>query len=448
MKTKLVILLGFLLPTFSQADVLITNFDRLMVMVCSETDVAAAARMQIDAAQQRVDTSKLSAWMPDVTLGVDVYAAKGQPTSFFAVQDGAVQDPEEPNFYQKGEAWLGKVDMTWGLYDEGYWLGEGGLNGAETQAELNTAKAQLSAAQREAIKLISQYYFDTLMYSAQIDILTPLVAKREFQLEEMETKIAAGINTTDDLYTAKSAYLSLYDQLMEASRLRDINKGYLEVMTDTRLNILNTEKDQGLEELASILEREVILGEIQQVVNLQPDVSLLQSKLDLEYQKLEAQNGKLKPNLNLYVKLRTGDNFDNGLRKDYGEVGLSFSYPLGSVPSHYGEAKAIQRSIAAIDTELQYLQKIKMLQARNISGNLESAKRSIGVAKLDLERREQLLLSEIERVNSGLASLDELVQSEDDKINSQLSLLGRYRDAWMEYIDAALFLNTACIVAR
>lgn len=448
MRIKLTALLCIYLPFTVFAKLPVNSFDNLMAHVCVDTDIAAAAKMQVDVARQRVETSKLDTWMPAVTLGLDVYAAKGQPTSFFAVQGGEVQDPAEPNFYQQGEAWQGKVDINWALYEEGKWLGQSGLKQSESLSGFDIAKAQMITAYREALKLIGQYYFNALMYSAQIDALQPLVEKRKQQLDSMNTKIEAGINTKDDFYTANSAYISLHQQWVVAVRQLEINLGFLQIMTKIDFDILNVKNGQGLTELASIMDHNFNLGDLHELVNKHPDVNILEAKLALENNKLEAQRGKLKPNLNLYIKLRTADNFDNPLRKDYGEVGLTFEYPLGTVPSNYGESKALQKSITAIGIELHYLKKIKMLQAANIAGDLVSAKGKITVALLDLQRREQILQSELQKVNTGLSGLDDLVKSEDDKINAQMSLLSSYNQAWGQYMEASLFTDSICSVKR
>lgn len=449
MKTRLTLLAVFLSPfwAFSQS-IPVGSFENLMAHVCADSSVAAAAKMQLEVAKQRMENSGYSAWMPEVTLGLDVYAAKGQPTSFFAVQGGEVQDPAEPNFYQKGEAWQGKLDLNWALYNEGKWIGQDGLSQAESSSGFKIARSQLSTAHREALQLISQYYFNVLMYRAQIDALQPLVEKRKLQLDDFDTKIAAGINTKDDFYTANSAYISLQEQLTQAHRQMQVNLGFLQVMTAANLDILNAKNEKSLEELASIIERDLTMLDVNELVEKHPDINLLSAKLDLETQKLAAQRGKLQPSVNLFVKLRTADNFDHPLRKDYGEVGLTFEYPLGEVASNYGESKALQKSITGLNIELDYLKKIKRLQASNILGDLESSKGKIAVATIDLERREQQLESEIQKVNSGLSGLDELVKTEDDKINSQLNLLSAYNQAWMQYVQATIFTDTACVNAR
>lgn len=445
MKLKLLALLC-LTHSFSATSqsLAVGNFENLMAHVCVDPNIAAAAKMQVSVAKDRLNISEYDAWMPDVTLGVDVYSAKGQPTSFFAVQDGEVQDPAEPNFYQKGKAWQGKVDFSWGLYNEGKWVGQNGLTHSEAFSGYEIAQSQLSSARREAIELIGQYYFNVLVYSAQLEVLRPLVEKRKAQLESFEAKVAAGVNTKDDYFTAKSAYASLQERLVQASRQLDVNLNFLQLMTTKSLDVLSSKNERSLSELASIVDRELALGDINKLVQSHPDVSLLTAKLELENQKLTAQKGKLKPNLNLYVKLRTADNFDNGLRKDYGEVGLTLEYPLGEVVSNYGESQALQKSITALSIELTYLKKVKMLQAANIAGDLESAKGNIAVASIDLEQKVHALQSKTEQVESGVLGLDELVKSEDDKINSQISLLNAYNQAWMKYIQSVIFTDSAC----
>ena len=119
----------------------VNSYEQLIDMSCKAHDMTANVRLQLDAAKQRVENADLNKWMPEVTVGLDVYAAKGQPTSFFAVQEGTVQDPEQPNFYSKGEAWQGKVDMNWGLYEDGKWLGESELANSEAQSQLSVAKS-------------------------------------------------------------------------------------------------------------------------------------------------------------------------------------------------------------------------------------------------------------------------------------------------------------------
>ena len=131
----------------------VSSYEQLIDMSCQAHDMTANVRLQLDAAKQRVDNAELDKWMPEVTVGLDVYAAKGQPTSFFAVQEGSVEDPEQPNFYSKGEAWQGKVDMNWGLYEDGKWLGESALANAEAESQLSVAESQLSTAHREALTL-------------------------------------------------------------------------------------------------------------------------------------------------------------------------------------------------------------------------------------------------------------------------------------------------------
>lgn len=444
MRIKTLSLCLSLLVTGANAAVPVNSFEHLMDISCKAHDMTANARLQMDAAEQRQANAGVNKWMPEVTLGVDVYAAKGQPTSFFAVQEGDVQDPEQPNFYSKGEAWQGKVDMNWSLYEDGKWLGESDLAEAEATSQLSVAKAQLTTAQRDALMLVSQYYFNIMMYTAQIEILDPLVKKRLQQLDDMKTKLQAGVSTTDDIFTASAAHASLQDQLEDAIRQKEVNHNFLQLMLQKDLTLLNAVPAKSLVELAEISERKIKLDDIDYLVSQHPDVGILESKLALEKDKLDAQYGKLKPSLNLYVKLRSGDNFGSALRKDYSEIGLSIEYPLGAVVSNYGESKALRKSVSAIDTELDYLRKIKRLQAANIAGDLSSSKSKISVAQLELARREQMLLSETQRVENGLSGLDELVQAEDDQINAQLNLLSAYNQAWMQYAQAALFSNQFC----
>lgn len=440
---KILLLLGCLCVQ-AQAAVPVSSYDQLIDMSCKAHDMTANMRLQLDAAQQRVENEELNMWMPDVTVGVDVYAAKGQPTSFFAVQEGSVQDPEQPNFYSKGEAWQGKVDMNWGLYEDGKWLGEAALANSEAESSLSIARSQLSTAHREALTLVSQYYFNIMMFSAQRDVLQPLVDKRQQQLDDMKTKVDAGVSTTDDFYTASAAYASLKDQLDDAIRQREVNYQFLLLMLQRDIQLLNAEPQQSFAELAAISDRRLQLNDLDSLVSAHPDIALLESKLALEKDKLDTQYGKLKPSLSLYVKLRTGDNFGSALRKDYSEIGLTIEYPLGAVASNYGESKALRKSVTAIDAELDYLRKIKRLQATNIAGDLASSKSKIEVARLELTRREQMLTSESERVENGLSGLDELVQAEDDKITAQLNLLAAYNQAWMQYAEASLFSNQVC----
>ena len=441
-KNLLFIISCFSLQAYSAVPV--NSFEQLIDMSCKAHDMTANVRLQLDAARQRVENAEFNKWVPEVTVGVDVYAAKGQPTSFFAVQEGTVQDPEQPNFYSKGEAWQGKVDMNWGLYEDGKWLGESALANAEAESQLSVAKSQLSTAHREALTLVSQYYFNIMMFSAQRDVLQPLVAKRQQQLDEMKTKVEAGVSTTDDLFTASAAYASLKDQLDDAIRQREVNYQFLLLMLQRDVELLNAQPQQSFKELATITERRLQMTDLDSLVSANPDITLLESKLALEKDKLDAQYGKLKPSLGLYVKLRTGDNFGSALRKDYSEIGLTIEYPLGAVASNYGESKALRKTVTAIDSELDYLRKIKRLQAANIAGDLASSKSKIEVARLELTRREQMLSSENERVASGLSGLDELVQAEDDKITAQLNLLTAYNQAWMQYAEASLFSNQIC----
>lgn len=422
----------------------IASYEQLMEYSCNVHEMTASAALQTAAAQLRVESADFNKWIPEITASVNVYAAKGQPTSFFAVQGGSVQDPEQPNFYQKGEAWQGQMDISWDLYEEGKWIGQSSLANSEAESALSTAEAQLTTAQREALLLVSQYYFDAIMFSAQVEVLQPLVEKRYQQLDDMKTKLAEGVSTTDDYYTANAAYASLKDQWVDAERQVKVNLGYLRLLLQQEVQLLNALPQKSLKELAAITTKSVSLTNLDALVEMHPDIALLRSKLSLEKEKLDSQYGKLKPNLSLYVNLRTGDNFEDALRRDYGEVGLTFSYPLGSVVSNYQESKAIRKSVLAIDTELDYLRKIKALQAANIAGDMESSKSKIEVARLELARREQMLLSESQRVESGIARLDDLVQAEDDKINAQLNLLTSYNQAWLQFAEASLFSNQMC----
>lgn len=434
------------LTAFSaSAEVEIPSFERVSVLVCEGGDVTAAAKAHRDVAQERVATGEVAKWMPELTVGVDVYAARGEPTSFFAIQNGPVQDPAIPNVYEKGQAWLGRVDMKWGLYQDGRWLGEDGLAEHQNQSGYEVAMAQLSAAQQDAYKLVGQYYFNALTYSAQIELLEPLADKRRRQLDEMTTKLDAGVSTTDDLYSARAGYYNLKQQLTDAYRQREMSMRYLSLLTGQDVTLTAFENGKSSEELRAVAHKEVEIGDINTLIAAQPDIGLLRAQLELEHQKLASQRGKLKPSMNLYVRLRTGDNFESAVRKDYGEVGVSFEYPLGSVPANYGESRSLQKSITAVSTELKYLEKVKALQAAAIQNDLDNARNKIEVAEMELARREQVLLSEQERVGSGLAGLETLIQAEDDRINAYLNLLGTFNAAWMNYIDAALFTNTACL---
>lgn len=444
MKINYSIFLIWLLSFEVLSAVPVKSYEQLIDMSCKAQDMTANVRLQLDAARQRVENAELNKWMPEVTVGIDVYAAKGQPTSFFAVQEGSVVDPEQPNFYSKGEAWQGKVDMSWGLYEDGKWLGQSELANAEAESQLSVAKSQLSTAHREALTLVSQYYFNVMMYSAQRDVLLPLVEKRQQQLDDMKAKVEGGVSTTDDFFTASAAYASLKDQLDDAIRQRDVNYQFLLLMLQRDVQLLSAQPHQSVIELAAITERRIQMDDLDRLVSSHPDITLLESKLALEKDKLDAQYGKLQPSLGLYVKLRSGDNFGNALRKDYSEIGLTIEYPLGAVASNYGESKAIRKTVTAIDSELDYLRKIKRLQAANIAGDLASSKSKIEVARLELTRRDQMLITENEKVANGLSGLDELVQAEDDKINAQLNLLTAYNQAWMQYAEASLFSNQLC----
>ena len=433
------------LTAFSvSADVVIPSFERVSVLVCEGSDVTAAAKAQLDVAQERVATGEVAKWMPDLTVGVDVYAARGEPTSFFAIENGPVQDPPIPNVYEKGQAWLGKVDMKWGLYRDGRWLGEDGLPEYQNQSSYDVAMAQLSSAQQDAYKLVSQYYFNALTYSGQIELLEPVIDQRRKQLDNMNTTLEAGVTTTDDLVAARAGYYNLKQKLTDAYRQREMSIRYLSLLTGQDVTLIAFEGGKANKELRSVIEKEVEIGDINTLIGAQPDISMLRAQLELEHQKLATQRGKLKPSMNLYLKLRSGDNFESAVRKDYGEVGLSFEYPLGAVPANYGESRSLQKSITAVSTELKYLEKVKALQAEAIKNGIDSARSKIEVAEMELARREQIWQSEQERVGSGLNSLEALIQAEDDRINAHLNLLGAFNAAWMNYVDAVLFTNTAC----
>ena len=229
---KIILIGGVLLPAYGFCNPRIDDFQNLLSLVCTDSNFSAASELQMKVAKQRLESSETDTWMPQLTVGLDVYKADGQPTSFFAIQN--VPDPEEPNFTQEGEGWLGKVDLNWSLYEDGHWVGQDGIKQTTAMAEYQIAKAKNNNSHREAIQMVSQYYFSALMYGAQIDLLTPQTAKRKAQLADIETKISAGVNTKEDFYTANAAYLSLNEQLKQATRQRDINVSYLQLLTNTQ----------------------------------------------------------------------------------------------------------------------------------------------------------------------------------------------------------------------
>jgi outer membrane protein TolC len=314
-------------------------------------------------------------------------------------------------------------------------------------SEYQIAKAQNNNTRREAIQMVSQYYFSALMYSAQIDLLTPQTKKRKAQLDDVQTKISAGVNTKEDFYTANAAYLSLNEQLKQATRQRDINVSYLQLLTNTQLELKTAEKGSSVLELAKIISRDLQLGDLNTLIDGHPEVRILAAKLALEKGKLDNYYGKLKPNLDFYVKLRTADDFDDALRQDYAEVGLAFEYPIGDIARNNAETKALRKSVTAISVELAYLKKMKLLQASTISGDLVSAQGSISVADVQLTRRQQKLESDLQLVDSGLIALDDLIRSEDDKISAELNLLAAYKNAWTEYVKAVVYTESACLTS-
>jgi outer membrane protein TolC len=444
---KIIFILGVLLPGYGFCNPRIDDFQNLLSLVCTDSNFSATSELQMEVAKQRMESSQTDTWMPELTVGVDVFKAEGQPTSFFAVQNGAVQDPAEPNFFQRGEGWLGKVDLNLSIYDDGQWVGQDGIKQSTAKTEYQIAKAKNNNSHREAIQMVSQYYFNALMYSAQIDLLTPQTKKRKAQLDDIQTKISAGVNTKEDFYTANAGYLSLNEQLKQALRQRAINASYLQLVTNTQLELNTGEKGSSLLELAKIINRDLQLGDLNTLIENHPEVRILAAKLALEKDKLDEYYGKLMPNLNLYVKLRTADDFDDALRQDYAEVGLAFEYPIGDIARNNGETKALRKSVTAIGVELAYLKKMKLLQASTISGDLLSAQGSISVANVQLTRRQQKLDSDLLLVDSGLIALDDLIRSEDDKISAELNLLTAYKFAWTEYVKAVVFTESACLTS-
>jgi outer membrane protein TolC len=444
---KIILIGGVLLPACGFCNPRIDDFQNLLSLVCTDSNFSAASQLQMEVAKQRMESSQTDTWMPELTVGLDVYKAEGQPTSFFAIQNGSVQDPEEPNFFQRGEGWLGKADLNWSLYEDGQWVGQDGVKQSTAMTEYQIAKAKNNNSHREAIQMVSQYYFSALMYGAQIDLLTPQTEKRKAQLADIETKISAGVNTKEDFYTANAAYLSLNEQLKQATRQRDINVSYLQLLTNTQLELNTEAKGSSVLELAKIVSRDLQLGDMNTLIENHPEVRILAAKLELEKAKLDGYYGKLKPSLSFYVKLRTADDFDDALRQDYAEAGLAFEYPIGDIARNNGETKALRKSVTAIGVELAYLKRMKSLQASTISGDLLSAQGSISVADVQLTRRQQKLQSDLKLVDSGLIALDDLIRTEDDKISAEMTLLTTYKVAWTEYVKAVVFTESACLTS-
>ena len=449
MAFKTILRLGLCLPLLAQAGQptdshQINNHQQLFGAICGGSAATAASELQVSAARERLDAAGVDKWLPDVDLSVEAYSADGEPTSFFALNSTPEPDAPQPDVSASGEVWEGKVNLNWALYDEGRWVGQSDLGEAQASSEFAVAQSELTRARSEALKLAAQYYFDALMYSAQVDLLEPFASKRKTQLADVEKKLGAGVRTRVDFYAAKAAYLGINEQLKQAIRQRDKNIGYLKLLSQTPITLPTLGEQGGTAELAQIESLEIALENPEQLVKHQPDVTNLSAKLQLEREKLSASSGKLLPSLNLFVRGRSAESFDTHEDRQYGEVGLAVEYPLGAVAKNSGESKALRRSVEAISSELDYLMKVKMLQATQLSDELASAKNSIEVKAAELARRNQLLLSDQQKLQSGLVGLDALIDSEDDKIQAELNLLGAYRDAWKQYVDTLLFTGQAC----
>ena len=72
-KNLLFIISCFSLQAYSAVPV--NSFEQLIDMSCKAHDMTANVRLQLDAARQRVENAEFNKWVPEVTVGVDVYAA-------------------------------------------------------------------------------------------------------------------------------------------------------------------------------------------------------------------------------------------------------------------------------------------------------------------------------------------------------------------------------------
>jgi hypothetical protein len=101
---KIILIGGVLLPACGFCNPRIDDFQNLLSLVCTDSNFSAASQLQMEVAKQRMESSQTDTWMPELTVGLDVYKAEGQPTSFLLFKTALCRIQKNLTFSNEAKA--------------------------------------------------------------------------------------------------------------------------------------------------------------------------------------------------------------------------------------------------------------------------------------------------------------------------------------------------------
>ena len=287
-----------------------------------------------------------------------------------------------------------------------------------------TAQVQYNQQQQDLMQEFFKNYILAKRAKSIIALQLEAVKRAEKQRNNLKKRVRDGTSNKVDLYQARLTLISQQENLKQA---KEVLVSALEQLSDGLHRIVGEREVKGFS-----LKRKYKNTQFKGEIDKNLDVQLLKNQLEVAKSSAKKADFAIFPEIKLSGSLRTND-FDEAtsiafkegnIFKDQREyiIGVELKMPLGFATSKAEKAKqTINKMIA--ERELQALKARMNILEDQLHKN---EKNNFDKVQLSQKRRQlaRITLKEQNRLyNLGRADFDQVLRSENELINAQVSLV-------------------------
>jgi outer membrane protein len=291
--------------------------------------------------------------------------------------------------------------------------------GGRITADINAAKAQLSAAAASTSHSISgvkinvaKAYIDILRTQSAVELANSHVQSLVGHQTDVENLLNQGLVARNNLLTANVALANARQQLLQANHRSELARAeynrLLNRPLDTEFhldNLASPELTQPLVELSDL------------ALTARADIQTLKHRSEVLFQNAKMAESASKPQLGLSGTYLHHDNRINTY-KDVVAANVSMIWYVfdGGVSKH--RSNQLQRQAAAVKAQEDELAGIIKLQVRQAWLASEAARQRIAITSSSIEQADENLTSSKNRFQAGLIVNSEVLDAENLRVQA------------------------------
>lgn len=419
---------------FSQEDTVYLNLEKTLQLALESSTAYKSNLVENQIAEQQILFAK-SLLYPQVSAGVDVRYNIARPVSLLPGE--TVGKPGEVVIAKLGSKFGGvpAIDVNQVIYD------------AELFAEMKLLKENRAAGNLEAavikgkIKLhVSKSYFNVLINQAQLQQLRQTEKRLRHTLEEIQTKVDAGIVPNIELERAMLLIEATKSEINKTKQSLDLNKSLLKYslgLTESQKVILEKPQKQFNPEK----DYQELLSETLDITQL-PEIQAQKHRIQLSKLKIEQQQKHRLPTVSFYSRIgfvSLGKKFEEIDGEDLSiylnsYAGLKLKWRLNNFLDNKYILPQLQLQVQQSELQLKEQERLKKIEVAQALNKLSNALETYRL----FQQKEAFAQKELNYLSihfqNDLASSKALIEAEETLLIIQQSL----QVAYYEYLTARL----------